>query len=158
MPASAGSGSEPEESPSTEEGNVSMYEGQSTSKESAWNTFRANLTRRRQQLYSRSTSSPSRMKSSDPRRAVSLDSHPHDGPYYGPRPEDREESKFGEALAGLMQRRGYCDDDEQTQKDSGSLRRLMLGIRLDTVGRTWKNVARQTPRFIRKTLGASFRR
>ena len=144
MPASAGSGSEPRESPSTEEGNVSIFEGQPSSKESAWDTFRANLTHRRQQIYSRSTSSPPRTKSSDSGREPSSDIHPHDGPYYGPRPEDQEESKFGEALAGLLQRRGYCDEDKQTQQEYGSVRRLMGIIRIN---RTWRYVTNQTPRF-----------
>ena len=146
MPASVRSGSELKEGPSKEEGDVIIREGQSSFKESAWDTFRANLTRRRHQLHSRSTSSASQTRSSDSRREPFSDIHPHDRPYYGPRPEDQEESKFGEALAGLMQRRGYCDEVEETQQEYGSVRRL-ISICLDTIiDRTWRCITNQTPR------------
>ncbi len=163
MSATAGSGSEAKEIALAGD-RASTHEGQSSFKESAWEIFRASIKQRRQRFLSWSSSSPSATKCSESQE-TSSENNAHDGPIYGPRPDDEEESKFGESLLGLMQRNGrynYCDldDDDQTQQENkGSVRRL-IAVRLDlnTVNRTWRNLTNQTSHIIRKALGSSVRR
>lgn len=158
MSASTGSGSEPKRVSSTEEEQVSTCEIPSSFKESAWDTFRANLKQRHRRVQSRSSSLPSPTKPSEQSRAKFQNNDVHQHLC------DVEESKFGQSLIGLMQRSGrfdYCDfgDGEQTQRQeengdannssSRSVRRL---IQAAGVGLTWRHLANQTPCFIRKVL------
>ena len=162
MPALFASGSEPKESCSTAEERRGTLAAQPSSKESARDIFRENQKRRRSRRQSRKSSSPPSSQSSSGSQAKPSDSNPHESPFYGPRPNEEEESKFGESLVGLMQRSGrfdYCEFGDGVQMQNGSVRRLM-GVRvdLDTVNRTWRNLTNQTPRIIGKALGSRFRR
>ena len=160
MPTSTRFGSEPEEPRLLEGVKAGTREAQASSNESAWDTFRRNLNRRRQQLPSPS-SSLSRAKN-----------RPMEHSQFGPWPGDKEESKFGEALIGLMQRSGrfnYCDfsDCGQTGKQESnkssdpkeSLQRLLDApsgrhLTLDSVNQTWRNLTNQCPRLVRKAVSS----
>ncbi len=167
MPTS-GSGSEPREIRLTEELDASTRETPPSPKESAWETFQANLKQRRQRVQSQSSSS-ARVESYES-TAKSSNKIAYENV---PRIDDEEESKFGKSLIGLMQRSGrfdYCDfrgceqtqleySDDNNQSINGSVRRVMKisAVRLDLnkLNRTWRNLANQAPRFIRKALGSS---
>lgn len=167
MSASTGVGSEPKGVCSLEEDQVSTFEIPSSFKESAWDTFRANLKQRHRRVQSRSSSSPSPTKTYEQSMAKFPKNNAHQHLCNVPRTGDEEESKFGKSLIGLMQRSGrfdYCDfsEGEQTQAQlensddnnnningNGSVRRL---IQAAGVGLTWRNLPNQTPCCIRKVL------
>ncbi len=167
MSASTGVGSEPKGVCSLEEDQVSTFEIPSSFKESAWDTFRANLKQRHRRVQSRSSSSPSPTKTYEQSMAKFPKNNAHQHLCNVPRTGDEEESKFGKSLIGLMQRSGrfdYCDfsEGEQTQMQqensddnnnningNGSVRRL---IQAAGVGLTWRNLPNQTPCCIRKVL------
>ena len=155
MSAPARSGNETKEIASMVGDRASIHEGQSSSEGSAWEIFPASTKQFRHHLHSWSSSSPPTTTKCTESREASSENNAHDSPFYGPGPDDEEESKFGESLLGLMQRSGrynYCDfsDDDQTQRENkGSVRRL--------VNRTWRNLTNQIPHIIRKALGASVR-
>ena len=135
---------------------ANMRTSQATSKETAWDTFRRNIYRRRQQLSSPSSSLQGPKNDADER------------PYSGPRPEDKEESKFGEALLDMMQRSGrfnYCDfgdsgheskesqestESEKSQESKEHRRRWTL----DSTWRKVSNRANQAPRFVHKAVSS----
>lgn len=170
MSASTGFGSEPKGVCSLEEEQVSTCEIPSSFKESAWDTFRANLKQRHRRVQSRSSSSPSPIKTYEQSMAKFPNNSAHQHLCNVPRTGDEEESKFGKSLIGLMQRSGrfdYCDFSEgeqtQTQQENsddnnsssnningnGSVWRL---IQAAGVGLTWRNLSNQTPCCIRKVL------